>query len=315
MIMKKTALKTILVVGSLNVDLVASVQDLPQQGETIVGNKFTTFSGGKGANQAVAAGKLGACVSMVGCIGRDVFANNLLVSLKASDVNTDFVRQVATATGTALITVNEDGNNTIVVVGGANMECNVTDVDHALENYSQPGILLLQNEIPQETVEYAIKAGNERGWMVIFNPAPARKIAVNLMPMVDIIILDENELALLTDSSVDTRPEVIAAAQKLLDSGVKHVIVTMGDKGALCCNESGNHHVSSYVVKNVDTTAAGDAYAGGLAAALGEGKTLEESMKFAAAVAALAVTKHGAQPSLPRRIDVGEFISSEGINK
>lgn len=313
--MKKTVLKTILVVGSLNMDLVASVQHLPQQGETIFGEKFATFPGGKGANQAVAAGKLGACVSMVGCIGRDGFANSLLVSLKASDVKTDFVRQVGTSTGTALITVNEEGANTIVVVGGANMECRSSDVDHAFENCSEPGILLLQNEIPQETVEYAIKVGKERGWMVIFNPAPARQIDINLMSLVDIMIPNETELALLTNCSVNTSEEVSAAARKLLDSGVKHVIVTMGDKGALCCNESGNHHVSSYIVKAVDTTAAGDAYTGGLAAGLAEGKTLQDSMKFAAAVAALSVTKHGAQPSLPRRIDVGEFMSSEEIHK
>lgn len=312
---KKTVLKTVLVVGSLNMDLVVSAQCLPKKGETIFGEEFATFPGGKGANQAVAAGKLGATVSMVGCVGRDNFANELLISLKASDVNTDFIRQVGIATGTALITVDAEGANTIVVVGGANLECEPGDVEHALEKFAEPGILLLQNEIPRATVEYAIKAAKELGWIIIFNPAPAREIDASLLSMVDIMIPNETEMALLTNSCVETAEDVIAGAGKLLASGVKNVIITMGAKGAICCNEQGAHHVPSYAVQAIDTTAAGDAYTGGLAAALAEGKTLLESMGFAAAAAALSVTKQGAQPSLPWRIEVGEFMSSEGMGK
>lgn len=307
--------KTILVVGSLNMDLVVSAERLPQKGETIFGKEFATFPGGKGANQAVAAGKLGAAVAMVGCIGRDAFAEALLVSLQANDVKTDFIRQVSVSTGTALITVDADGANTIVVVGGANMECKALDVDQALENFVEPGILLVQNEIPRETVEYAIKVAKGRGWTVILNPAPAWQIDATSLPLVDIMIPNETEMALLTNSCVTTQEDVMVAAGTLLAQGVKNVIVTMGAKGAICCNERGSHHIPSYVVKAVDTTAAGDAYAGGLAAGLAEGKTLLASMDFAAAVAALSVTKHGAQPSLPRRIDVGEFMSSEEIEK
>ena len=309
------AKKAVLVVGSLNMDLVVSAQRLPKKGETILGDEFATFPGGKGANQAVAAGKLGANVSMVGCLGRDNFANALLVSLKANDVKTNFIRQVPISTGTALITVDGEGANTIVVVGGANLKCSSLDVDQALETFLEPGILLVQNEVPRETVECAIGVAKRKGWMVIVNPAPAREIDEALLPFIDIMIPNETEMALLTKSCVDTQDDVIVAAGKLLKSGVKNVIVTMGEKGAICCNEQGNHHVPSYEVKAVDTTAAGDAYTGGLAAGLAEGKTLLESMKFAAAVAALSVTKHGAQPSLPWRVEVGEFMSSKENDK
>ncbi len=301
--------KTVLVVGSLNMDLVVSAQRLPRRGETILGDKFATFPGGKGANQAVAAGKLGANVMMIGCLGRDNFANALLVSLKANDVKTDFIRQVPVSTGTALITVGEDGANTIVVVGGANMECSSMDVERALDTFLEPGILVVQNEIPRETVECAIGVAKRRGWMVILNPAPAREIDGDVLALVDILIPNETEIGLLTNSCVETQEEIIAAAEKLQGRGVKNVIVTMGDKGAICCNESGIHHIPTYNVQAVDTTAAGDAYTGGLAAGLAEGKTLLDSMNFAAAVAALSVTKEGAQPSLPWRIEVGEFMS------
>lgn len=303
--------KTVVVVGSLNMDLVACAPRLPQRGETIFGKEFSTFPGGKGANQAVAAGKLGAKVYMAGCIGRDGFGNELMASLRSNQVNTDFIRQVDGSTGTALITVADDGANTIVVVGGANMECKSIDVDRALACCLEPGILLVQNEVPRETVEYAISTAQKKGWMVILNPAPARPIDQQLMPLVDIIIPNETEMATLTDCPVETLEELIYAAGKLLQSGVKNVIVTIGAKGAICCNESGYQQIKPYIVKAVDTTAAGDAYTGGLAAALAEGKNLVESMDFAAAVAALSVTKKGAQPSLPWRTAVEEFISKE----
>lgn len=303
--------QTVLVVGSLNMDLVASAERLPQKGETIFGKGFATFPGGKGANQAVAAGKLGANVTMVGCIGCDSFADELLASLSSNHVKTDLVRKVDHSTGTALITVADDGANTIVVVSGANGECESRDVDKALQHFRGPGILLVQNEIPAETVEYSIRAAKEMGWLVIFNPAPARKIDESLMAFVDIIIPNETEISLLTNCPASTQEEIIVAAKKLLESGVKNVIVTMGDKGALYCNEFGYEHMRPYQVIAVDTTAAGDAYAGAIAASLAEGKTLLASMDFAAAAAGLSVTKQGAQPSLPYRADVENYLNQQ----
>lgn len=303
--------KTVLVVGSLNMDLVVSSQRLPHRGETILGKGFATFPGGKGANQAVAAGKLGANVVMAGCVGSDGFAEELLISLKSGNVDTDWVRRVNTSTGTALITVADDGANTIVVVGGANGECKFQDVDKALAHYTEPGILLLQNEVPADTVEYSIRAGKEKGWLVIFNPAPARQMDQQVMPFVDIIIPNETEISLLTGLPAATQAEIVEAAKVLLQSGVKNVIVTMGEKGALHCNEFGHKQIKPYRVAAVDTTAAGDAYTGAIAAGLAEGKTLPDSMDFAAAAAALSVTKQGAQPSLPCRSEVENFIKQQ----
>jgi len=307
--------KTVLVVGSLNLDLVAAAKRLPGKGETVFGDSFATFPGGKGANQAVAAGKLGAAVKMVGCVGRDGFGKDLLASLKVSNVSTDFVEQVDNTTGTALITVDATGSNTIVVVGGANLDCSTGAVDKALAAIAEPGILVVQNEIPQETVEYAIKTAKDQGWTVIFNPAPARALSPEIMPLVDIIIPNETEMAVLTGSSIHTDDEAISAAKKLLAAGIGTVIITMGSKGALCCSGSEQYQVKPYQVKAVDSTAAGDAYTGALAAGLAEGKTLRDSMEFASAAAALSVTRAGAQPSLPWRNEVDDFISKARIKE
>ncbi len=301
--------KTVLVVGSLNMDLVASAARLPARGETVFGERFATFPGGKGANQAVAAGKLGAAVKMVGCVGQDGFGRELMDSLKASGVDTTFVDQVEGATGTALITVETGGANTIVVVSGANAACCPQHVDAALAAETEPGILVVQNEIPQATVEHAIRAAKARGWTVILNPAPARAIGADVMPLVDIIIPNETEMSVLTGLPVKTEADAFAAAARLLAQGVGAVIITLGDKGAVCCRRAEQFHVPPYRVQAVDTTAAGDAYAGALATALAEGKTLRGAMQFASAVAALSVTRAGAQPSLPWRDETDAFIS------
>jgi ribokinase len=307
-----TLTKTILVVGSLNMDLVVSAERLPEKGETIFGKTFAAFPGGKGANQAAAAGKLGAATVMVGCVGQDSFAQELLASLQNAKVSGKFVRQVDISTGTALITVDSHGFNTIVVVAGANVACDPLDVDKALAAINEPGVLLVQNEIPQKTVEYTITAAKQHGWTVVLNPAPVRALDISLMPMIDIIIPNETEMALLTKRDINTPDAAAAAAEQLIEWGIGAVVVTMGSKGAICRTPTGNHYIPPYVVTAVDTTAAGDAYAGGLATGLAEGKTLLESMKFAAAVAALSVTRAGAQPSLPWRLEVDEFIKKQG---
>jgi ribokinase len=300
--------KPILVVGSLNMDLVVTVAELPEKGETIFGKTFTTFPGGKGGNQAVSAARLGANVTMVGAVGRDDFGEKLLYSLSKSGVDTSHINLAETFTGTALITVDQNGANSIVVVPGANEVCCHEDIDSALQAVAGPGILLVQNEIPEKTVEYALQAAKEKGWTTILNPAPARMIADEILSMIDIIIPNETEVAVLTGCKTGAEER---AAQVLLDRGAAAVIITLGSKGALYCTAAQKHQIPSYKVNAVDTTAAGDAYVGALATALSEGRTVLESAKFAAAVGALAVTKPGAQPSLPWREEVDEFIGKQ----
>ncbi|XEQ91247.1 Ribokinase [Sporomusa carbonis] len=303
--------KPVLVVGSLNMDLVATADRLPAVGETVFGKDFATFAGGKGANQAVAAGKLGAKVTMVGCIGQDAFAQQLLNSLAANSVNTALVRQVDISTGTALITVGASGANTIVVVPGANAHCNKQDVDKALSSFSQPGILLVQHEVPSITVEYAIKAAKAAGWTVILNPAPARQVPESTLALVDIITPNETEAAVLTGSKINSPDDAVVAGKRLLALGVKAVVVTLGGQGAMCITNQEIYHVPPIRVDAVDTTAAGDAYTGALAAALAEGQSLKAGLKFAAVAAGISVTRRGAQPALPWRQEVDELIGTQ----
>ncbi|VBB05412.1 ribokinase/fructokinase [Lucifera butyrica] len=304
--------KAVLVIGSLNMDLVAAVEKLPAQGETVFGKTFSTFPGGKGANQAVAAAKLGVPVTMAGCLGQDGFAGDLIKSLTAAGIDTSCIRYTGTSTGTALITVGNEGMNTIVVIPGANACCNPGDVDRALAAFDQAGILVVQHEVPPQTVEYAIRTAKGKGWTVILNPAPARTIAPDVLALIDIITPNETEIASLTGCKADGKEAAVTAAGHLLAAGVGTVVVTLGAQGAVGCTGDAVIHVSACPVTAVDTTAAGDAYTGALAAALAEGKTLAEGMRFAAAVAALAVTKEGAQPALPWREEADAFIRQQG---
>jgi ribokinase len=302
----------ILVVGSLNMDLVVNSSKLPQYGETIFGENFATFPGGKGANQAVAAAKLGARVTMVGCVGQDAFASELLDGLRKVDIDTSHIRKVENSTGVALITVAQGGANTIVVVAGANQECNQHDVDGALKEYKKPGIILLQNEVPKETVEYAIGRAKEAGWQIIYNPAPARKIDDKFLAMVDILTPNETELGILTDMPVTSKEDAILAGAKLLRMGVKKIVVTMGAEGSILITDGKIDVISAISVQAVDSTAAGDCYNGAMAVGIAEGKTLGESLTFAKVAAGLSVTKRGAQTALPTLVEVNEYIEKAG---
>lgn len=303
----------VLVVGSLNMDLVVTASQLPKQGETVFGRGFATFPGGKGANQAVAAAKLGAQVTMVGCVGKDNFAVELLKSLQAAGVETDHVRVVGEkTTGVALITVADAGTNTIVVVAGANQECGTNDVQVVLDKRGKAGILLLQNEVPAFTVEYAIRAASRQGWKIIYNPAPARPVPSEILGLVDILTPNETELAALTGMPVRSRQEAVSAGEKLLQTGVKQIIVTMGAEGALLMDGGMVKVIPALQVQAVDSTAAGDCYAGAVAAGLAEGQALENALYFAAVAAGISVTKEGAQSALPSRNAVEEYIRKQG---
>jgi len=303
------------VVGSLNMDLVARTPRIPQPGETIIGGDFHTVPGGKGANQAVAAARLGAQVSMVGRVGRDAFANPLLENLAAAGVDHTFVTQdPGGATGVALIVVDGAGQNSIVVASGANMRLLPADVDAAEAAIAAADALLLQLESPLETVTRAAEMARTHRVTVILNPAPARPLPAALLSLVDVLIPNESETSLLTGMPVGDQVEAETAAAALRESGVGTVILTLGDRGALLAREGETERFPAFDVTPVDTTAAGDAFVGGFAVALAEGQSLAEAVRWGNAAGALATTKLGAQPSLPNRHALGKLLA-EGAAK
>lgn len=298
----------VLVIGSLNADLVVRAPRFPQPGETISGGDLLTIPGGKGANQAVAAARQGAHVAMVGRVGKDNFAPFLIENLNSNNVNTSHISQGSAASGTAIIIVDSNGQNSIVISPGANGEVNKQDVDSAPD----AKILLLQFEIPMDTVLHAAQRFKSKGTTVILNPAPARRIPDELLASVDILVPNESELSLLTDMPVTDRKSAELAAQELLKYGIQTVIVTLGSKGALIVSNTQATHVDAFKVDVVDTTAAGDAFIGGFASAILNGKSLDDSVRHGCACGALAATKLGAQPSLPTKKEVEEFMTLRG---
>ncbi len=303
----------VVVVGSLNMDLVARAPHIPQPGETILGRDFHTLPGGKGANQAVAAARLGARVTMVGRVGNDAFARLLLDNLVAAGIDhTCVIQDFRAATGVALIVVDAAGQNTIVVASGANARLSPADVEAAEAAIAKADVLLLQLETPLETVTRAAQIAHAHGATVILNPSPAQPLPPALLSLVDVLVVNESETALLTGLPIDSRARVEAAAGVLRESGVGVVILTLGERGALLAQAGGVQAFPAFMVTAVDTTAAGDAFMGGLAVALAEGESLDEGVRWGSAAGALATTQLGAQPSLPTRRAV-EKLLTEGI--
>jgi ribokinase len=292
----------ITVVGSLNMDLVARAVRLPQPGETIIGHDFRTVPGGKGANQAVAAARLGARVSMVGRVGGDAFGELLLENLAGSGVDRTHVRRdPQAATGVALIVVDDRGQNSIVVAPGANGRLTPADVEAAEAAIADSDALLLQLESPLESVTRAAEIARAQGVRVILNPAPARALPTSLLSLVDVLIPNESEAARLTSMPAGDRAEATAAASALQEMGVGQVIVTLGARGALWVQGENAEHFPAFEVTPVDTTAAGDAFVGSFAVALAEGRPLAEAVRRGNAAGAQAARGQGAQPSLPTR--------------
>jgi len=300
----------ITVVGSLNMDLVVRAPHLPIPGETIIGRDFRTIPGGKGANQAVAAAKLGAQVTMIGRVGDDDFGRAQLRNLNELGVDTTHVIvDPEAATGIALITLDASGQNTIVLASGANMRLTREDINAAQDAIVQSDALVLQLESPLEVVTYAIDMAHAEGVKVILNPAPARPLPNETLAKLDYLIPNESETALLTGIEVADINSAREATERLHEEGVGTVILTLGARGAFLASAEESIHIPGYNVEVVDTTAAGDAFVGGFAVALAEDRDLIEAIRFANAAGALAVTKLGAQPSLPTRAEVEAFLT------
>jgi ribokinase len=304
----------IVVVGSLNMDLVVEVPTIPLPGETVLGKNFATFPGGKGANQAVAAARLGAQVSLIGRVGQDAFGDQLLTSAQADGINVSHVgRDESAATGVAMIVVDDEGQNSIAVASGANFCLTADHVREAWRALEEIDILVMPLETPLETIATAIELAHQAGTTVVLNPAPARSLPDKILASVDVLVPNEPETAQLTGMSIGTMEEKRDAARELLALGVGNVVLTLGSHGALALDGKTEQFsmVPAYPVEVVDTTAAGDAFVAGLAVGLGEGKSLQEAVQFANVVGAFAVTKLGAQPSMPTRDEVEQFLAEQ----
>ena len=297
---------SIVVVGSLNMDFVAQVERLPLPGETVAGSGFLTIPGGKGANQACAAGRLGGRVRMVGRVGDDVCGVQLRESLQASGVDVRSVHSTdATASGVALILVDARGENQIVVAAGANGHLTPRDVEAALSD-ADAGYLLLQLETPLETVAAAAAIGRRRGLTVILDPAPARVLPAEVLECIDILTPNESEALILLGrrEAAVSLEEASDVARALRALGAGTAILKLGEHGAFLSSSSAHRRFVAPRVDVVDVTAAGDTFNGALAVALAEGKRAGDAIGFANAAAALSVTRFGAQASIPSRADV-----------
>lgn len=302
----------VLIIGSLNMDMVIEMKAMPKVGETVLARTLNYIPGGKGANQAYAAGRLGERVAMLGCVGADASGTALLESIAESGTDVSRVRRVETEpTGTAVIYVNENGNNSIAVVSGANGSC---DIEYLKQNdalIAESSYVILQLEIPYETVFYAIRRASELGKTVILNPAPApspEEIPEDIWEKIDYITPNETELLKLSGQETMSIENVKKGARLLRQRGVKNILVTLGDKGVLLYDGAQEQMFPARKVDAVDTTAAGDCFNGAFVTGLAEGKSVAEAILRANTASSLAVTRKGAQSSIPTRQEVEEML-------
>jgi ribokinase len=289
-------------------DLVTRAPRLPKGGETLIGHSFATVSGGKGANQAVAAARLGAQVAMVGCVGNDDYGVQLRDALLAEQIDCQAVSTVEDSSGVALIVVDDNSQNAIVIVAGANGAMTPAVIDRFDAVLQAADVIICQLEIPDATVGHALKRARALGKTVILNPAPAsRPLPADWFVAIDYLIPNESEAAALSGLPVDSLQSAESAASQLIAMGAGKVIITLGAQGSLFANGKGFEHFPAPKVKAVDTTAAGDTFVGGFAAALASGKSEAEAIRYGQVAAALSVTRAGAQPSIPAMSDVQAF--------
>ena len=293
----------ILVIGSSNTDMTIKSERLPAPGETILGGKFLMGAGGKGANQAVAARRLGGEVTFVCKVGRDIFGDNAIKGYEKEGIDTSHILRSDAPSGVALILVDAKAENSIAVAPGANGDLTPADIRNLRGVIAEASYLILQLEVPVETVLEAARIAHEAGVYVILNPAPACPLPEELFKYLSLITPNQTETALMTGIETD-EASLDKAVDALRAKGVKDVIITLGSRGSLVCTGGKNEFVPACKVKAVDTTAAGDTFCGALCVALSEGKSLTEAAAFATKASALAVQKMGAQDSIPYRKDI-----------
>lgn len=292
-------------------DLVTRASRLPRAGETLIGQSFSTVPGGKGANQAVASARLGAEVAMIGCVGSDAYGLQLRDALLVEGIDCQAVSCVDGSSGVALIVVDDSSQNAIVIVAGSNGELTPASLQAADVVLQAADVIVCQLEVPLETVGYALKRGRELGKTVILNPAPASgPLPAQWYASIDYLIPNESEATALSGVTVDSLDSAKLAAAQLIKAGAAKVIITLGAQGALFSDGNRVEHLAAPNVKAVDTTAAGDTFVGGFAAALAHGKSEAEAIRFGQVAAALSVTRAGAQPSIPTLHDVQGFVPS-----
>ena len=295
---------SVLVFGSLNLDLVAYAQTLPITGETLIGEKLMRFPGGKGLNQAIAAKRAGSNVAMVGCIGEDGEGNFLMQVLSQERIETSFVSSSPIATGIALIEVSAEGNNRILVIPGANAELKFQS--EILSGAHKPKVCLAQLEVPLVETTKFLGAAQRQGCITILNPAPIQSLDSELIGFIDYLIVNETEASFLagSKSEVLTQDEARLIGTKLISNCWKRVIITLAERGSLYFDGHSKIYTPALEVEAIDTTAAGDAFCGALASALAEEKPIDYCLKFASAAGGLSVTRAGAVPSLPNRQEI-----------
>ena len=306
----------ILVVGSLNMDVVAFTPRFPAPGETLMGSRWTTANGGKGANQAVAAARLGGSVAMLGCVGDDAHGATLRAALLRDGIDCDgILTDPETPTGVALITVSEqDSQNSIVVIPGSNLRLTPDHIEAHRGLIARAHIVVCQLEVPLATVARALETAAAMNKLVILNPAPPAApgaLPVSLLSKVGILIPNETEAAALCGLPVTSVGEAEIAAKELRSRGCRDIIVTLGDRGVVHAGPDGTRHYPAHAAKPVDTTAAGDTFIGGLAAAMARGEPLEAAIEFGQSAAAVAVSRVGAQASIPTLVELGGHFAVE----
>ena len=302
-------MKKVLVIGSLNMDMTVKVEELPKLGETIFGNDFYESCGGKGANQAVAVSKLGMKTEMIGMVGKDSQGEKLIQNLNKYGIISDNVIKSNELTGRAIITVDKKGDNNIIVIPGSNFKITKEHIQAKQDVIASSDVVILQNEIPSETVEFSLLKAKELGKITIFNPAPARKLSGEVFKNTDYLILNETEMEEIFEIKFNDEEYTEKISIKKKEYGIKNIILTLGDKGSILFSEDNNiKKYDVYKVKAVDTTAAGDSFIGAFTMKICEIGNPDEAIKYATAVSAIVVTRQGAQDSIPTREEIEKFI-------